>query len=206
MAETHIDFYFDPICPWCWITSRWLREVAPQRDVELAWRPFSLLEKNYAMEGGHGNDEYRHRYETTHRMLRMLEAAREGHGDRAVDDLYLELGRRFHHDRNRDPDLGDVLSSAGLPGTLVGAADDPAWDVPIKASMGRAIEIAGYDVGVPLMVFDDECGFFGPVLSPRPTGAGALELFDALVTLARHPGFFELKRDRSGRPELGERP
>jgi 2-hydroxychromene-2-carboxylate isomerase len=206
MAETHIDFYFDPICPWCWITSRWLREVAPQRDVDLSWRPFSLLEKNYAMAGGHGDAEYRHRYETTHRMLRMLEAARGSYGDGVVDALYLELGRRFHHDRDRDPDLSDVVVATGLPSDLVEAADDPDWDAAIRSSMGRAIEIAGHDVGVPLMVFDDERGFFGPVLSPRPTGAAALELFDAVATLARQPGFWELKRDRDGRPELGERP
>lgn len=203
---TTLDFYFDPICPWCWITSRWLREAAPQRDVTVRWRPFSLFEKNYRMGGGHGNEEFRERYERTHRMLRVLEATREGHGDDAVDRLYLELGRRFHHDRDRDPALTDVLATADLPTDLAAAADDTAWDVPIKASMDRAIEIAGYDVGVPLLVFDDERGFFGPVLSPRPTGDEALELFDAVRTLAGHDSFWEIKRDRSGRPEVGDRP
>lgn len=201
-----IDFYFDPICPWCWITSRWLREVAPRRDVELRWRPFSLLVKNYEMEGGHANEEYRHRYAATHGLLRLIEAARSDHGDGAADALYLEAGRRIHHDEERWPQPADLLVTTGLPGALASAAEDPAWDAPIRASMDRAIDIAGYDVGVPLMVFDDARGFFGPVFSPRPTGQDALDAFDAIEVLARQPGFWELKRGREGGPDVGDRP
>jgi hypothetical protein len=203
---TTVDFYFDPICPWCWITSRWLRDVADQRDVEARWRPFSLLVKNYEMEGGHGNEEYRHRYAATHDFLRLIEAARADHGEAAADALYLETGRRIHHDKERWPDPADLLAATGLPATLAPAVADAAWDEPIRTSMDRAIEIAGYDVGVPLLVFDGERGFFGPVFSPRPVGQSALDVFDAIEVLAGQPGFWELKRGRDVGPDIGERP
>lgn len=201
-----IDFYFDPICPWCWITSRWLDEVAPHRDIEVRWRPFSLFVKNYEMEGGHGNAEHRHRYEATHGLLRLMEAARAEQGDAAAGALYLEAGRRIHHDKERWPTPTDLLAAADLPPALAGAVDDAGWDEPIRASMGRAIDVAGYDVGVPLMVFDGERGFFGPVFSPRPTGDDALAAFDAIAVLAGQAGFWELKRGRDAGPDVGERP
>ncbi len=203
---TSVSFYFDPICPWCWITSKWLREVAPQRDLTLSFRPFSLYVKNYEMDGGHRNEASRDRYLATHQALRVVEAAREAMGEAIVDELYLEYGRRYHHDRERPVSIEEWVTSAGLDASWIFAADEPRWDRPIRASMEHAFTFTGEDVGVPLIVFDDEAGFFGPVISPAPTGEEAVALFDRVATLARSPWFHELKRMNRGRPQLGERP
>ncbi len=201
-----IDFYFDPICPWCWITSRWLREVAPQRDLTVRWRSFSLHVKNYEMEGGHGKEDARGRYWQTHQALRVIEAVRMAMGDEIVDALYLEYGRRYHHDRERPVSIEDWVTSAGLDASWIFAADEPRWDATIRASMDEALRVTGPDVGVPIIVFDGVAGFFGPVVSPAPTGEAALELFDHVEYLARAPWFHELKRMERGRADVGARP
>ena len=205
---TRLDFFFDPGCPWCWITSGWLRDVAPHRDLDARWRPFSLHEKNIlrADSPPEVSDERRARGEAGHRALRIAEAVRAADGESAVDALYLELGRRIHHDGDKMPDLADVVAAAGLDPARAAAADDPAWDGVLSASMDEALDAVGFDVGVPLLVFEDGRGFFGPVVSPKPTGDAALELFDAVRTLATHPGLSELKRGRDTGPDVGERP
>lgn len=205
---TRLDFFFDPICPWCWITSRWLTEVAPHRDVDVRWRSFSLYEKNYQRNEAapESYDRISEQVSASHRALRISEAVRAVDGEAAVGDLYLELGRRIHHDGDKIPDLAEVVAAAGLDAARADAADDAAWDAVLSASMDEAIAVAGFDVGVPLLVFDGERGFFGPVISPRPTGDAALELFDAVHTLAAQPGFWELKRDRTSGPDVGARP
>jgi predicted DsbA family dithiol-disulfide isomerase len=206
VERTDVDFSFDPSCRWCWITSRWLREVAPSRIGTLRFRPFSLYFKNYVMEGGHRNEEWRAASFHHHQALRVIEAARAELGEEVVDELYLEYGRRFHHDRERPVELGDWVGEVGLAPAFLDAAEDEAWDVPIREAMEEAMEVVGYDVGVPLIVFDGSQGFFGPVVSPAPTGEDALRLFDHVAWLAAHPGFQELKRIVRGRPDVGERP
>lgn len=201
-----IDFFFDPICPWGWISSKWLREVAPARDLDVRWRSFSLYLKNYEMEGGHRREDSRHRYRETHRALRVMEAVRKAVGEEAVDGLYLEYGRRFHHDKQRPVEIEDWVTSAGLDASWIFAADEPQWDEVIKESMEEAFTFTGEDVGVPLIVFDGESGFFGPVISPAPTGPEALELFDRVAYLARNPWFHELKRINRSEIDIGERP
>ena len=198
-----VDLYFDPICPWCWVTSRWLEEVRPLRDLDLRWRSFSLHLKNADLER---SDEARRATMFGLRCLRVVEAVRELGGEPAVATFYTELGSRIHHDRDREFDLADALEGAGLDRSISQAADDETWDTTIESSMKEALALAGDDVGVPLIAFDGAAAFFGPVVSPAPTGEAAAELFDHVSALAMMPGFWELKRSRSGRPELGDRP
>ncbi len=197
-----IDFYFDPICPWCWITSRWLLDVQDQRDLDVTWRSFSLYAKNDKQPGEPGYD----RYLSTHQALRVVEAARERHGEDCVAALYTELGRRIHHDRQRPLDIAGALEAVGLDTGLAAAAGDDAWDDVIAQSMKDALAVAGEDVGVPLIVFPNDQGFFGPVMSPAPTGEAAVAMFDHIAGLAAYECFWELKRDRQSSPEFGPRP
>ncbi len=197
-----LDFYLDPVCPWCWITSRWLTEVMEHRDLRVRWRSFSLFLKNEPEPDSRGYD----RYLEMHRALRVMEALRDRHGDGCLASFYTELGRRIHHDRERPLDMAAAIDAVGLDAATLGATDDESWDEPIRASMKDAMAIAGDDVGVPLITFDGERGFFGPVISPAPTGDAAAELFDHVEALAQYPGFWEIKRTRTSRPEFGPRP
>ncbi len=197
-----VDFYFDPVCPWCWITSRWLVDVQGRRDLDVRWRSFSLFLKNAPTPADSGYD----RYWSTLRALRVVEAARDRHGEDCVAELYTEYGRRYHHDRERPIDLPAALGSVGLDAGLATAADDESWDEVIEQSMKDALAVAGEDVGVPLIVFPEDQGFFGPVMSPAPVGEAAATMFDHIAALASYRCFWELKRDRSGRPEFGPRP
>lgn len=198
-----VDFYFDPICPWCWITARWLVEVAPHRYLDVSWRSFSLAIKNR-------DRDVPERFARSHReglrALRVAEAVREAHGEGSVAALYEESGRHYQHDRNREFDHAAILEAVSLPTDLAAAADDQEWDVVIERSMDDALAVAGDEVGVPLIVFDGEYGTHGPIVSRAPTGAAALDLFDRVVDLTTMPGFFELKRSRTAGPEFGPRP
>jgi len=173
---THVDFFFDPVCPWCWITSRWLVDVQSQRDVQVNWRTFSLKIKN---EGVDMAEKFKKSHHVGLRALRVVEAARSAHGDDVVLPLYTELGRRYHHDRDRDADLRDVVGAVGLEEVLADAAEDESWDAVIESSMKDALDLVGDDAGVPIISFDGSAGFFGPVLSPAPTGEDAARLFDS---------------------------
>lgn len=198
-----IDFYFDPLCPWCWITSRWITEVSEHRDLDLTWQPFSLAIKNDL----DGSKNHRPSEEWGLRGLRVIEAVRRALGDDEVARVYSEMGARKHNDREDFPDHADVLSTLGIDPALAAAADDQAWDAIIEESMDAALELAGDDVGVPTIVYQGSTAFFGPVISPAPTGEAALRLWDGLVTLATTTdGFFELKRTREVGPIFGERP
>lgn len=200
---TRVDFFFDPMCRWCWITSRWLVEVSEHRDLEVSWRTFSLRIKNRDVDM---DEKSVMRHELGLRALRVVEAARAEHGDSAVLPLYTEMGRRYHHDKDRDADLGNIVEAAGYERALASAADDKAWDAVIEASMKDALDLVGEDVGVPIISFDGSAGFFGPVLSPAPTGEAAAQLFDSLHAMATLDGFWELKRTRTNPPILADRP
>lgn len=202
---TKVDFSFDPGCPWCWITSRWLLEVREQRDLDVTFRSFSLYEKNK----DDMPEEYLEGALRTHAALRVVESVRAEHGDAAVDPLYTAYGTAVHHDESEDLDHEAILASVDLPTSHAAAADDEAMDDVILKSMDDVFAIVGEDVGVPITIVDpdgDAKGFFGPVISPAPTGQAALDLFDAMVTAARTPGFFELKRTRDVGPQFGARP
>ncbi|MGA2283867.1 MAG: DsbA family protein [Candidatus Dormibacteria bacterium] len=199
-----IDFFFDPMCPWCWITSRWIVEVEPQRDLEVHWRTFSLLEKNRDRMPA----EYLDRVSAGHNALRVAEALRAEEGERAVGMFYTELGARIHHDRvpADEIELATVLRNVGLSRDIVSVADDTKWDTAIRASMDEGIALAGEDVGVPLISFDRKTAYFGPVVTPAPHGDAALQLWDSVAMLAQFPGFYELKNSARAKPEFGQRP
>lgn len=185
------------------MTSRWAVEVAPRRDVPVRWRAFSLALKNAdgAVAESDGSDSA-----TSHRALRAIEAVRADHGDEPVGPLYTEIGTRFHIEDDKSLDaVAGALDASGLDAAYAYAADDDRWDAPIRDSMDEAIELVGTDVGVPILVFrhgDDRAALWGPVVSPVPSGAEALSVWDGVLALAWSPSFYELKRTRTGPPQL----
>jgi hypothetical protein len=202
-----LAFWFDPACPWTWNTSRWITEVAGQRpEVEVDWRSFSLKIKNADVDLP---DFIVPRITASHSLLRVVEAVRKaGHGD-GIGALYTELGRRIHHRGELDFDVAEALEAVGLPVELAGAADDESFDPVIEASMREALDMAGDDVGVPVISFpggDRPIGFFGPILVEVPTGDDALKLFDVVQAAAALPAFTELKRARTSGPVLPAEP
>ncbi|MGW3798246.1 DsbA family oxidoreductase [Dermacoccus nishinomiyaensis] len=203
-----IEFFYDPCCPFCWITSRFLLEVSVQRDVDVTWRPFSLAMKNNELAGDDDAvNEHGEMHRSSHRVLRVITKASEQHGA-SVIDLYSAFGRRFHldHEKYDDAMIADVLAAAGLPAELAEAADDTSLDEGLQASIDSALEAVGDDTGVPTIVFvsDDgqRRGFYGPVLQELPSKDDALRLWDSLVGLVSVPAFYELKRTRpEGMPD-----
>jgi 2-hydroxychromene-2-carboxylate isomerase len=201
--STPIDFYFDPVCPWTWITSRWIRDVAPQRDLDITWKSYSLLMKN----GDAIPEQYRDGVRVGLKALRVVEAARAKEGGEPIGDLYLQLGALIHHDGDATlAGLAGAVTAAGLDPTLVAAFEDESWDAVIEASTNEGRQLVGEDVGVPIIVAPDHQPFFGPVLSPAPTGDAALALWDAVMLLGTVPGAYEIKRSREVGPEVGARP
>ena len=204
-----VDFYWDVVCPWCWITARWMEDVASQRSIEVNWKFFSLKKIN---EGRDLPERFQISHAQGLRALRVAAAVRETYGNEGVRKFYTALGTRKHHDAEdvgQSSTLEAALQSCGFPTDLAAAADDEAkWDAVIKADMDAAKAKAGTDVGVPLIVLDGGKGpgFFGPVFSPAPTGEAALQMWDAMVAAGRVPGFFEFKRSRDVGPIFGERP
>ena len=210
MADTKdaVEFYWDPVCPWCWITSRWMEDVGRQKTIEVDWRFFSLRKIN---EGRDLPERFRISHLMGLRALRVAAAVREQYGREAVGKLYTAMGARKHHDQadiSVVAELESILRSCALPTTLATAADDETWDKVIDADMANAVAKAGNNVGVPLIVLDGGAGpgFFGPVLSPAPTGKAAVELWDAMVAAGCTPGFYEFKRTRTTGPVFGARP
>lgn len=198
-----LDFWFDPICPFCWVTSRWVERVAPHRDLEVDWRPISLLYKNGIDD--QPDHPYYPRAARTRDLLRVVEAARAaGHADR-IGELYTEYGRFIHHRQELDFDVADVLDGLGLDPALAAALDDESWDVEIRAAMDEGLGLTGLDVGTPLLAFDGRdgrIGVFGPVIVDLPELDEALELWDGFVKMAENPTFFELKRTRNQSPNI----
>ena len=183
---TALDFFFDPGCPWTWRTSRWVLEVAPQRDVAVRWRAFSVDLKDGAPPT------------TAQGALRIVEAVWADHGDEPIGRLYTEVGVRFHEGEDTSLDaVAGALRAAGLDAGYLEAAHDDRWDAEVRWSMAEAIRVVGSDVGVPILVLDGEAGLCGPVMEPAPTGPAAVELWDHVAGLARTAGFYELGRSRA---------
>lgn len=208
-AKDTVDFYWDVVCPWCWITARWMEDVASQRNIEVNWKFFSLKKIN---EGRDMAERFKISHAQGLRALRVAAAVRETHGNEGIRKFYTDLGARKHHDQENPGDtktLEAALQSCGFDTGLAAAADDEGkWDAVIDADMAAAKAKAGTDVGVPLIVLDggEGPGFFGPVFSPAPTGEDAVKMWDAMVAAGRVPGFFEFKRSRDVGPQFGERP
>lgn len=192
--------WFDPTCPWAWMTSRWLGEVAGTRGFDVDWRVMSLAILN---EGRDLPEEYAKRMPRSLRLTRLVIAARETAGEQVVKPLYDALGSRIHPGERRDFDaiVVEALAEVGLDPAL--AEETDAYDAQLRASHQEAIDLVGDDVGTPVVSVDG-VAFFGPVVSPAPTGDEALRLFDGVVAAASVPGFFELKRSRTVGPLLHE--
>jgi hypothetical protein len=211
-----VEFFFDPICPWAWITSRFTIEVARQRELDVEWRLICLRIVN---EQRDYDREFPPGYVNVHgagmKMLRVAAAAREAGGNEAVGRLYTELGTRLH-DQGRSRSevregnfslIGEAVAAAGLDAALAAEVDDAEMDAVLRAETELALSRTGRDVGTPVITLDPgterEASVFGPVLARIPRGEEALQLWDAMATLARTPAFTELKRSDRPRPDFG---
>ncbi len=196
---TRVDFWFDPICPWAWITSRWVLEVQKVRPVEPVWHVMSLAVLNEGREDL--PEQYREGLRSAWGPVRVLIAAEQAHGPQVLLPLYTALGNRFHLEkapRDRETILA-ALAEAGLPASLADAMDSTEYDDAVRASHADGIARVGYDVGTPVISVG-ELSVFGPVVSPIPRGEAAGRLWDGVLLIAGTDGFFELKRSRTRDP------
>ncbi len=202
---TEATFWFDPICPWAWVTSRWMLEVEAVRPVTVRWRVMSLAVLN---EGRDLPEGYRAMLDRAWGPVRVLTAARLAHGDDVVLPLYTAMGEQLHPGGLSDYPLvcAKALAEVGLPATLGEAADSDALDGELRAELERAMAPVGMDVGTPTIHVPGPdgttLGFFGPVLTPVPRGEAAGRLWDGVLAVAGTPGFFELKRSRTEEPDF----
>lgn len=193
-----VDFWFDPSCPWAWMTSRWVDEVARRRSLDVSWHIMSLAVLN---EDTDVSEEYRAFFPRALRYTRLVAAARELHGDAIVKPLYDALGTRIHPGGSVEADevIAGAIAEVGLDPDFARYADSDEFDEQMRASHFDGIGRVGQDVGTPVIAVDG-VAFFGPVISPAPKGDEALALWDGVVAAARYPGFFELKRSRTVDP------
>lgn len=222
-----LEFFFDPMCPWAWITSRWVVEVRDRRALDVHWRFISLSQLNAetldradaARAAGEDTDvpeQYRGIATTGARLLRVAAAARDRSGNDAVDRVYTAAGELLHTQgrsrafwRGGDAGdlVGDTLAAAGLPAGWAEAADDDRWDAVVHEETELALKRTGPDVGTPIITWDvdrpDEATMFGPVISRIPRGDEALRLWDAMAVVARTPGMAEFKRSLRSEPQFG---
>jgi hypothetical protein len=197
-AKASVEMWFDPICPWAWMTSRWLMEVEKVRPVEVTWSVMSLAVLN---EGRELSPEYRSMMDRSWGPVRVIIAAARDHGPKVIKPLYDAMGTRIHHGGAEDflTVIGPALEECGLPADLARFVDSTEVDHDLRASHQRGIDLVGQDVGTPVISVEG-VAFFGPVVSPAPTGGDAGRLWDGCLLVAGTPGFFELKRTRTVGP------
>jgi hypothetical protein len=210
-----VEFFFDPICPWAWLTSRWTVEVAGQRHLRVNWRFISLRllnkDKDYEQSFPAG---YVPVHTTGHKLLRVAAAVRDREGPGPIGDLYTRWGADLHVRGRRnelvehwEAGFPDYLASTGLDARYLGAANDDRWDAVLQAETDEALSRTGPDVGTPIISFTNNgetSSFFGPVISRVPRGAEALRLWDAVWEVATFPGLAELKRSLREKPQLAD--
>ena len=215
MSEGYdIEFFWDPVCPFAWVTSRWVEKVAAQTGYRVDWRFISLRllnrHKDYASDFP---PDYEHFHGAGLRMLRVAAKVRAEAGREHMGPLYAAYGHAYWEQekgsgmRKRlgtEAHISDTLAAAGLPATFAAAADDSGWDEELEAETELALSRTGRDVGTPIITFEppDGLSFFGPVISRVPSDEDAVTLWNAVITLARFPGFAELKRSLREVPQL----
>jgi 2-hydroxychromene-2-carboxylate isomerase len=208
-----LQFYFDPVCPWAYITSRWVVEVQQQRNYDVSWKFISLFMINDERGYGEGNKAWRDAHFAGLQALRVASAARAAAGNDAVAAVYTALGKAIHVDKRRPEESGGmknllraVLTEAGLNPDWANSADDELHDEVIRFETKTALEATGKDVGTPILIFNpgtpEQASFFGPVISKIPRGDEALRLWDAVYTIATTSGMAELKRSLRAAPSF----
>lgn len=212
MSDADLNFYFDPVCPFAWMTSKWIRRVMAQRNYTVDWRFISLRLINASVDyESHFPPGYEAGHTAGLRLLRVAARARAEHGREAIGPLYAAIGAYVFdtaadegQDRGSRAFLQPILSEVGLPLELADALEDRSFDAELHRETDEALALTGNDVGTPIIQFKPPYGvaFFGPVISRLPDEADAARLWDHVLGLASFPGFAELKRSLREQPQL----